>query len=139
MPEDEDRNLNAEDRRFIDDHREGLSDTVSERARWIHSPEEHEEYQGQTLATRSHEVIRAWAEERGAKPATAPGSEHEGRVGVLRFDFPGYGGDNLEPIDWDAWFEPFDERELVFMFQEHKSDGSQSNFFRLDNPSEGSG
>lgn len=133
----DERNLNEDDRRFLEKHRDGLSDTVTERARWIHTPDEHEAHPGQTLVTRSHDVIRAWAEARGAKPATVPGSEHDGHVGVLRFDFPGYGGDDLERIDWDTWFEPFDERELVFVFQEHKSDGSESNFFKLDNPREG--
>ena len=28
----------------------------------------------------------------------------------------------------------FDERDLVFIYQEMKKDGSQGNFFRLDNP-----
>lgn len=39
-----------------------------------------------------------------------------------------------QEIDWDAWFEPFDERERVFLYQERKSDGDKSNFFRLDDP-----
>ncbi|MDP9309444.1 MAG: hypothetical protein M3R24_00860 [Chloroflexota bacterium] len=30
--------------------------------------------------------------------------------------------------------QPFDERQLVLLYQERKSDGSQRNFFRLDNP-----
>lgn len=130
----DDRNLNEEDRRFLEQHGDGLSDTVTDRARWIHTPDEHEDRPGQSLVTRSHEVIRAWAESRGATPATVPGSEHGGHAGVLRFDFPDYGGGDLQEIDWDAWFEAFDQRELVFLFQEHKSDGNTSNFFRLDNP-----
>jgi hypothetical protein len=44
------------------------------------------------------------------------GTEHERRPGVLRFDFPEYGGDDLEPIEWDDWFKSFDERQLVFFF-----------------------
>ena len=31
----------------------------------------------------------------------------------------------------------FDERRLNFIYQEHKADGSQSNFFRLENPGRG--
>jgi hypothetical protein len=100
----------------------------------VGSTDEHEEYEGQTLVTRDHDVIKRWAEERGATPATVPGTEHEGRPGVLRFDFPGYGGDNLQHISWEEWFTSFDERNLRFKYQEHKKDGSQSNFFRLDNP-----
>ena len=127
-------NLTPEDERFIEEHEGELSDTTTKQAKWIHSTDEHADRDGQTLATRSHDVIRQWAEERRAKPASVPGSEHDGHVGVLRFDFPDYGGKGLEEIDWDAWFEPFDERELVFLYQEKKSDGDESNFFRLDNP-----
>lgn len=52
---------------------------------------------------------------------------------VLRLDFPPY-GEGLQDIDWDAWFRTFDERNLIFMFQEHLRNGRQSNFFRLANP-----
>jgi hypothetical protein len=100
----------------------------------VTSVEEHEERPGRSLITTDHEVIRHWADERDAHPAKVPGTEHEGRPGVLRFDFPGYGGGDLEEISWDDWFTTFDERELNFIFQEHKKDGSQSNFFRLENP-----
>lgn len=75
-----------------------------------------------------------WAKERDAKPATIPGTEHGGRPGVLRFNFPGYGGQEIKEISWEEWFQPFDERQLVFVFQEHRKDGTQSNFFRLDSP-----
>ncbi|SRR5579884_1204884 len=111
----------------------GLSDSAK-RAKWIDSPDDHEDRNGQTLATRNHEVIQKWAEARGAMPATVAGTEHGDRAGVLRMNFPGYGGDDLQEISWDEWFRPFDERNLVFLFQENKSDGSESNFFRLDNP-----
>ena len=103
-------------------------------AKEIKSPDEHEDYPGQTLITRNHDVIRRWAEERGAKPASVPGSEHDGHRGVLRFDFPGYGGEGLEDISWEDWFRAFDERNLTFKFQEHTKDGTPSNFFVLDNP-----
>lgn len=91
---------------------------------------EHEDRAGQTLVTRSHDVIRAWAEARGAEPATVG----DGDVRVLRFDFPGYGGDDLRRISWDEWFATFDDRNLNFIYQEHKADGSDSNFFRLESP-----
>jgi hypothetical protein len=102
------------------------------RAKWINSVDEHEDYPGQTLATRSHDVIRRWAEERKAKPATAGAKDPE-HPRVLRLDFPPY-GEGLQDIDWDAWFRTFDERNLVFLFQEHLRNGRQSNFFKLDNP-----
>lgn len=100
------------------------------------SPHEHEERPGRSLVTTDHEVIRQWADERGARPATVPGSEYGGRPGRLLFDFPGYGGQDLEEISWDDWFRTFDERKLNFIYQEHKKEGAQSNFFRLENPAE---
>ncbi|WP_052422742.1 hypothetical protein [Nonomuraea candida] len=100
----------------------------------ITSTDEHEERPGRSLITTDHDVIRQWAEERQARPAKVPGTEHDGRAGVLRFDFPGYGGGDLEEISWDDWFRTFDERGLNFIYQEHRKDGNQSNFFRLENP-----
>jgi hypothetical protein len=108
----------------------------TQRALWIESSDQHAERPGQTLATRDHDVIRQWAEERGAVPATISGTEHDGRPGVLRFDFPNFGrsGGRLRQVDWDEWFETFDARNLVFLFQEQMKRGNQSNFFRLDSP-----
>lgn len=103
-------------------------------AKWINSTSEHEDHPGQTLATRNHDVIKHWAEERKAVPATVPGTEHGGEPGVLRMNFPGYGGQDLKEISWDDWFKPFDQRNLVFVFQEKLKNGHQSNFFHLDNP-----
>jgi hypothetical protein len=101
----------------------------------ISSPEQEPERRGRSLVTQSHDVIRQWAEERDAVPATVEGTEHGGRPGVLRFDF---GGDDdsgrLRHISWDEWFGVFDERKLNFVYQEQRVDGRESNFFRLDNP-----
>ncbi len=127
------KNATAEEKEFLEEHAGGLSKST-QRAKWIHSPDEHEDHPGQTLATREHEVIKHWAQERNAQPATIEETERENRPGVLRFNFPGYGGKDLKAIDWEDWFKPFDERQLVFIFQEHKTDGQTSNFFRLDNP-----
>jgi hypothetical protein len=93
-----------------------------------------EEHPGQTLRTRDHDTIQAWAAARSAKPATVPGTEHGDHLGVLRFDFPGYGGQELAPVTWEEWFATFDQRGLEFVYQEHTKDGAQSNFFRLVNP-----
>lgn len=127
------KNVTKEEAQFIREHADELSRTT-QHAKWVHSADEHEDRPGQSLATRSHEVIKHWAEERGAQPATVPGTEHQDHAGVLRFNFPGFGGRDLQEIDWDEWFKSFDDRELVFVFQEHKTDGVQSNFFQLDNP-----
>ena len=127
------QNQNQSDAAFLKEHGDELSRSA-QRAKWIHSPDEHQEHDGQTLATRSHEVIQRWAEERKAVPATVPGTNRGDREGVLRFNFPGYGGDRLEEISWEQFFKTFDERELVFLFQERLSSGAQSNFFHLDRP-----
>jgi hypothetical protein len=127
-------NLTPEDERFVMRNKEKLSKTTL-RAKWINSPDEHEDQPGQSLATRNRDVIEHWAEERQAVPATVGDPEkYEGRPGVLRFDFPGDGDGNLQEIDWDEWFKTFDARSLVFLFQEHVKSGKQSNFFRFDSP-----
>jgi len=99
----------------------------------ITSPDQDPERDGRSLVTTDHDVIRDWAERRDAAPATVEGTEHQGHLGVLRFDF---GGDNdrLRHVDWDEWFRTFDDRGLNFIYQETRSDGSDSNFFRLENP-----
>lgn len=124
------------DKQYLDQYGDKLNDSTK-RAKWISSTDEHEEHPGQTLATRNHDVIKQWAEARGAVPSGIQGSEHDGHPGVLRFDFPGYdqkSSGRLQDVGWDKWFQAFDERELVFLYQEHLKNGNDSNFFRFDNP-----
>jgi len=99
----------------------------------VTSTEDQPEREGRSLATTHHEVIREWAEAMGGRPATVDGTEHGDHLGVLRFDF-GDPTDRLREVSWEEWFETFDARRLNFIYQETRSDGSQSNFFRLDNP-----
>jgi len=99
----------------------------------VTSPDDEPEREGRSLATTHHEVIRQWAEERNGRPATVDGTEHGDHLGVLRFDF-GDATDRLREVSWEEWFKTFDDRRLNFIYQETRSDGSQSNFFRLDNP-----
>jgi hypothetical protein len=99
----------------------------------IESMDTHADHNGQSLVTRNHDVIMRWAEERGAQPATVARKSENARPRVLRFDFPGYGGQALEHIGWDEWFQTFDEREVDFIYQENLKSGQQSNFFRLAN------
>jgi hypothetical protein len=99
----------------------------------ITSPEDEPERPGRSLVTTSHEVIRQWAEERGAAPATVEGTEHGDHLGVLRFDFGG-GAAGLRQVGWEEWFATFDARRLNFLYQEQRKDERQSNFFQLENP-----
>ena len=91
---------------------------------------------GRSLVTTDHEVIRQWAKARRAVPSTVPGTDHDGHLGVLRFDFPGYSGDRLVEVSWAEWFEAFDKRRLNFIYQERRIGGELSNFFQLENPDE---
>lgn len=125
--------IRKEDAKYLEKFGDKLSDST-QYAQWISKTDEHEEHEGKSLVTRNHDVIKQWAEERGAKPATVPGTKHSDRIGVLRFNFPGGDEDRLEEVDWEEWFKTFDERDLVMLYQEHLKNGNQSNFFRFDSP-----
>lgn len=82
--------------------------------------------------TTDHEVIRTWAEERGARPTAVKGTGGDVDPGIIRLDFPGYSGEGkLEPISWDEWFAKFDESELALLYQEETAEGEKSNFNKL--------
>jgi hypothetical protein len=116
-----------------EDEQKVIQSEATKYSQVIDDADEHAERDGRSLVTRNHDVIRQWAEERKATPASVEGSVHDGHVGVLRFDFPG-GATDLKQFSWDDWFEAFDARKLNFIYQEHRSDGKESNFFRLQNP-----
>jgi len=99
----------------------------------VTSTSDEPERAGRSLVTTSHDVVRQWAEERGGVPATVAGTEHGDHLGVLRIDFGG-DSDNLRKVGWDEWFDTFDARRLNFIYQEERSDGRQSTFFRLESP-----
>ena len=122
----------GERRRDAHEGRHVRQSAIADHAKWIDSIDEHEDYPGQTLATRDADIVRQWADERDARPATTPGSDPKSPR-VLRFDFPDYDA-SLQPVEWDDWLRVFEERRLVFIYQEHLKSGRTSNFFRLDNP-----
>jgi hypothetical protein len=99
----------------------------------ITDTEEEPEREGRSLVTTHHEVIREWAESRGGRPSTVPGTEHGDHLGVLRIDFQ-EPDPNLREVSWDEWFATFDERRLNFIYQEERTDGRTSTFFRLESP-----
>jgi hypothetical protein len=81
--------------------------------------------------TTDHEEIRRWVVERDGGPAIVKGTEKRGSA-LLRIDYPGFSGDDtLEPIDWDEFFEIFDENKLAFLYQETTADGSLSRFSKF--------
>lgn len=85
-----------------------------------------------TQTTTDHETIRRWAEERGAYPACVRGTGEGDDPGIIRLDFPGYGGEeSLEEISWDAWFRKFEDQRLALIYQERTDSGDESNFNKL--------
>ena len=87
-------------------------------------------------STTDHETIREWVEERGGWPAAVEGTARGGSAGVLRIDFPGFSGEGtLRRIDWDQWFQKFDESNLAFLYVEETAGGDFSRFFKLVNRS----
>lgn len=80
--------------------------------------------------TTDHEFIRRWVEKRGGRPACVRGTGGKNDVGMLRIDFPGFSGeDTLEPIEWDAWFNQFDESGLAFLYREMRHEGGDLDRF----------
>ena len=86
-----------------------------------------------SYTTTDHEVIRAWAQARGARPAAVAATGGKNDAGLLRLDFAGAddGEDGLSDVDWAPFFETFEDRKLAFIYQEKTSDGSQSRFSRF--------
>jgi len=83
-------------------------------------------------ALTNHEEIQHWAEERGAHPACVRGTGNRTDIGMIRLDFPGYVGEgSLEEIEWDQWFEKFDNNNLALLVQEQTAGGEKHNFNKL--------
>jgi hypothetical protein len=82
--------------------------------------------------TTDHDEIRQWAEARGGKPSCVKGTGGGDDIGMIRIDFPGYsGGDSLQEITWNEFFEKFDENDLALLYQEETAGGDKSNFNKL--------
>ena len=78
----------------------------------------------QSHTTKDHDTIRKWAEARDGHPAKV---DTGGEGGILRIDF-GEPEDSLTQIEWDEFFEIFDENGLDFLYQEKTADGGTSRF-----------
>jgi hypothetical protein len=87
-----------------------------------------------SYTTTDHDVIRTWAEQRGARPAVVERTEDADGSGVLRLEFPdapGGSSPDLDEVDWDQFFRVFDDRKLAFVYQERTSDGEISRFHKF--------
>ena len=98
------------------------------------APSEH------VVFTRDHDIIRDWANSRQARPATGEATASgpatvdvkDGGAGV-RFNFPGTGA--YRPIEWDEWFENFDQHQCAFVYDKEGST-PPSNRYRIVKASE---
>ena len=85
---------------------------------------------GLSKMTTDHIIIKKWATERGAKPATVVGTGGK-EAGVLRLMFSGYSAGSsksLQEISWDEFFKTFDENNLALIYQDKTKSGVKSNF-----------
>ena len=81
--------------------------------------------------TTDHAAIRKWAEKRGGHPTSVTGTEHgKEAAGVLRFDF-GVKDEKLHSVDWNAFFDKFEESKLAFLYQDKTVDGKMSRFHKF--------
>jgi DUF2934 family protein len=79
---------------------------------------------GRKLATKDKDVIRQWAAQHRAEPATGEATAsgpatidvNDGGAGI-RFNFPGTG--RFRPISWEEWFDNFDRHHLIFVYEEN--------------------
>ena len=88
----------------------------------------------ESKTTTDHETIKAWALERGGKPAHVAGTGGPSDEGVIRIMFPSAPHshhDKLEEISWDEFFRKFDGNKLALAYQEKTAEGSKSNFHKI--------
>lgn len=86
--------------------------------------------QSSSETTQDHDRIRHWIEQRGGRPAIVKGTQSKGAsAGLLRVKFD-ESEDNLEDVEWDEFFDTFDDNGLTFLYQE-TIEGNQSRFFKF--------
>src|SRR5664279_5300171 len=80
--------------------------------------------------TTDPDVIRRWAEQRGAKPASR--SSGDDNAAVIGLNCPGDKADGtVQEISWDEWLRKFDEHRLALLYQEEMAAGDLSMFNQI--------
>jgi hypothetical protein len=96
---------------------------------------ERAEHERSAVMITDHDEIRRWADDRGGHPACVRGTGRGEDGGMIRIDFPGYSGEqSLQPIDWDEWFEKFEESDLGLLVLPERPElpgGKKSRFNKL--------
>ena len=91
---------------------------------------------GSVVATDDPELIRGWARDHNAQPATGEETAsgpatidvRDGGAGI-RFNFPGVA--RFRPITWEEWLENFTKHDLMFVYEREESGRSSSTRYRL--------
>ena len=91
---------------------------------------------GAIVATDDYQLIRDWAREHSAEPATGEATESgpatvdvkDGGAGI-RFNFPAAA--RFRPISWDEWFRNFQQHELLFVYERTAPDKTPSGRYRM--------
>lgn len=81
----------------------------------------------QTQTTTDHDEIRRWDEAHDGEPAYVRDTATRDDMGVLRIDFPG-GADRTEA---HQLVREFDASDVAILYQNEKSSGEDSTFFKL--------
>jgi hypothetical protein len=81
-------------------------------------------------ATRNHDTIRRWAEERGAKPSAMADAISPCDPDGLKLDFDAKDR-KLDVLTWGEFFEDFDDAELTFLYQDETEGGKKSRFYKF--------
>lgn len=79
-------------------------------------------------STTDHDEIQRWAKKHHGKPAAVKRTHSDDSVGIIRLMFPDAPQskhEELQEISWDEFFEQFDDRNLVLLYEE------DSNFNKL--------
>ncbi len=79
--------------------------------------------------TTDHDEIKVWAESRGGRPAVLDNSKGTSGEGVLRIKFAEE--IDLIPINWNQFFEAFDENELALIYQEKTDANETSRYHKI--------
>ncbi|HEY0561002.1 MAG TPA: hypothetical protein VGD03_11995 [Frankiaceae bacterium] len=120
----------------MSDARDGQASAAAREAGAVEEVERNTKSQttAATYTTTDHDVIRAWTEKRGGRPAAVARTESGDDPGILRIEFPNAPGGEareLQPLDWETFFKKFDENNLSFVYQEKTADGAESRFFKF--------
>ena len=83
--------------------------------------------------TIEHDTISAWAQERQATPTKQRGTGQSGwDPAILNIVLPGAESDALEPIEWEEWFEHFEDQQLAAVLPAGSGPGAVARIVRRD-------